>query len=1402
MGGEPTGAESVADYGFRHGPTTAQGSKNQQKAVHVAGKLHIRLNSPALGRPVLLELAAAERLSGLRLASVLARRWPGIFWHLSGKELKDVPWLPLSGRILLSDSPVGPEPHRHHRSDGHDPAVLVVMRGPDPGGALPLRRGVYALGRGEVDLPIGDLGLSRRHALLRVTDTSIVLSDEGSSNGVWFAQTPILERRLLIGDSFSAGGSDFAVLPARGLSPGPVQWPLEPVPLAEDEPSSRLAMLLIGALAPLGLGLGLFLMTRSVFFLAFSAISLLTGGLPALLVLRAKTRFRRAWAQATAADAKRREDLAPPLGAVAAGLAGGGIVDRDGFPALVIGHGRLAAWLCSGSGAGPPAPGLAHGKSRATTGPNNRRRRRTKAFANFRATRTDAGNADPSNLGILQDSPIPLLLHAGAIVWFPGLESGWGPVLRGVLVRWLPLLAAGTLEVVVLGPAGFLPAEFAMLPGVRVLPADATLPSTNTPRIVLCTGVRGAQHTQPVPPATTDADPTVWLHCGGSAPVASAEAHVDCRAGRLVLQPSGREHNPWLWPAPPARGIAGGRAPGSPGQASPRGSGSAENSGPGPLQEGDLPESSLPVELEGIGFDTLARAIRRLVPMDAAGFDPVNEATSATPTGVAHRTGALIGDTAEGPLHLDLDADGPHLMVAGTTGSGKSELLRSLVLGLAAGTGPDALAFMLVDFKGGATLAPLCGLPHVQDFVSDLDAAAGERILDLLGHELHRREAFLAQHATTDHRDYLRSRTATDPPLPKLVVLIDEFRVFATELPEALERVIHIATVGRSLGIHLVLSTQRPAGTISAPLRANIGSVIALRTIGESESNDLIGSAAAARLDASTPGLAYFRRGGGPPVKFRARVNARPSVPPRLRGFGPCLDEVLFDEEVHTSPAGAASNAAVDEAPGQTVPGSELTAQVESIRERHRNVEPAPNPFSAALPRYLPAIPRSVLRQVPGHQGVVGMLDRPHLPQAGPLVFNPQATSRLMVCGLPGSGIERVPELLVHAVNRGSFGMPSLVLDGNGTLGALRGHPAVSGYLSPGDAWRINELLLQLGDPGCGQALLMVVCGLGGWAQALEGNMFLALEAMLAGFARTAPELGRALVVCGDRDLTSSRAASLCETRWYFPRGAGPEVLMGWPQLRKVASHVGRGVLLDPEGPSRGTEFQLLDGAVSMPMPVGQVPETWLRSLPLPEVLSSSDLETAASGQAQGCRGAAVSPSSLSVGVCGPDNRPFIWSPGPCGLVIGHEGAGKRTLMEHLAGSIGSGHRHTVHLGLDDELPAHADEFLKLHPLAERVLMDRADLRVAQASRAAEVLLAARIQVILSAEPSARLLFELGLSSVVRDQRSFLVLDPQFGADADPSGFRLQAAATSVPGRAFAMDRGTIRQIQCVNRTA
>ncbi|WP_345467796.1 FtsK/SpoIIIE domain-containing protein [Paeniglutamicibacter antarcticus] len=1370
-------------------------------------KLFIRLVSTRIGHPVLLELDAAEPISGPRLAGDLARHWPRVDWFLGPLALNDVVLLPGQDRLLLCDIPAAVVSHdQPQEGPVHEPAVLVVLRGPDPGGRLALRRGTWVLGRGEADLSVGDLRLSRRHALVRVTETSITLSDERSANGVWFAKTPILERRLLFGDTFRAGDSTFGVLPPSGMATRSTAWPLEKIPIDGQEPGSRIAMMLIGALAPLGLGVGLFLMTHSVFFLAFSAISLLTGGLPALMSIRAKTVFRHAWTEATASDARRRDDLAPPLGAVAAGLGQGTSVDRNGFPAMVIGHGRLVAWLSTSSGADPPSVRLRRRPAGRLPTRAARELRRFGSPGTQPLAGTDASTriTEP---GLLPDSPIPMLLSAGSSVWFQGAETAWGPALRAVLVRWLPLLAAGTLRVVVQGPASFLPSEFAMLPGVQMLPVGATIPIDSRPTVVVLICSRG-QRGKPGMQDSASGVAAAWLYCGGPSPSGGADVLIDCAFQRILLHPAGLGCNPWLRPAP----TAGAEAKTSKLRSKARSAGNSTDSapargGPGGLNmdpTGSSPnaqERSLHVAIEGIGLSALACAVGRMLPLTDTGHsDALDAGPRSEPC-----TAIIVGDTEEGPLRLDLDADGPHILVAGTTGSGKSELLRTLVLGLAAGSGPGDLAFLLVDFKGGATLAPLRSLPHVQLFISDLDAAAGERLLELLGNELQRREAFLARCAATDHRDYIRLRKPGDPPLPKLVVLIDEFRVFATELPDALERVVHIATVGRSLGIHLVLSTQRPAGTVSAPLRANIGSVIALRTIGEAESIDLVGRADASRLDAATPGMAFIRRGGGPLVKFRARVNSRPSVPAVLRAYGENLGEMLFCEALGV--AGLESRIEDPEpstAPLPVDPKEELAGIVERIINRHAGAEPAQNPFSAALPEHLTAVGRAVLRQVPPHQGVIGLLDRPRLPQASALVLDPRTTSRLLVCGLPASGIERVPELLIHAMSYGAFTLPTLLLDGNGTLAKLHGHPAVAGYFGPGDIWGINELLLQLSGRERIGPVLLLVCGLGGWAQVLEASVFMHLEALLTAFARTAPDLGSALVICGDRELGSSRAASLCETRWYFPRGAGPETLMGWPRMRKIPALVGRGLQLGPDEPELGTEFQLLDSPASLPLPKEEVPKTWMRSLPLPRDLSPDQLPPVlsvppAKGNLEVATDTDGAPA-LAIGLCGPDNRTFVWSPGSCGLVLGHARSGKGTLLEHLAvlGAPEAG--HTVFLAPNDELPTRIEEFLQRHPHATRVLIGRADARLAQASRSIEVLLGSGMQVVLSAEPGPRLLFELGLTSAVRDQRSFLVLDPRYGADADPSGFRLPPAAASIRGRAMVFDRGTLRQVQCVNR--
>ncbi|MFD6137456.1 FtsK/SpoIIIE domain-containing protein [Isoptericola sp. NPDC060257] len=226
-----------------------------------------------------------------------------------------------------------------------------------------------------------------------------------------------------------------------------------------------------------------------------------------------------------------------------------------------------------------------------------------------------------------------------------------------------------------------------------------------------------------------------------------------------------------------------------------------------------------------------------------------------------------LGRDARGlPVTFDLVADGPHLLVAGTTGAGKSELLQSLVLGLAAQRSPRDLALALVDFKGGASFGACGRLPHVVGQVTDLDPGLAGRALAGLRAELRRREHVLARHGSAD-------LAALPPGLPdappRLVVVVDEFRALADDLPDFLPGLLRVAAQGRSLGVHLVLATQRPAGAVSADVRANVSARLALRVVDAADSLDVVETPAAARIVPGTPGRAVLRRGSEPPVALQ-----------------------------------------------------------------------------------------------------------------------------------------------------------------------------------------------------------------------------------------------------------------------------------------------------------------------------------------------------------------------------------------------------------------------------------------------------------------------------------------------------------------------------------------------------
>lgn len=243
----------------------------------------------------------------------------------------------------------------------------------------------------------------------------------------------------------------------------------------------------------------------------------------------------------------------------------------------------------------------------------------------------------------------------------------------------------------------------------------------------------------------------------------------------------------------------------------------------------------------------------------------------------------VVGHAGDEPFVLDLRADGPHALVGGTTGAGKSEFLQGWVLGLAHTYSPDRVTFLFVDYKGGAAFAGCTRLPHCVGLVTDLSPHYVRRALVSLRAELHHRERLLKEKGA---KDLITLERQGDPDCPpSLIIVVDEFAALATEVPEFVDGVVDIAQRGRSLGLHLILATQRPAGVIRDNLRANTNLRVALRMADESESLDVLGDKQAAFFPPSVPGRAAAKTGPGRIRQFQssypgARTSDVPSAPP------------------------------------------------------------------------------------------------------------------------------------------------------------------------------------------------------------------------------------------------------------------------------------------------------------------------------------------------------------------------------------------------------------------------------------------------------------------------------------------------------------------------------------------
>ncbi len=276
---------------------------------------------------------------------------------------------------------------------------------------------------------------------------------------------------------------------------------------------------------------------------------------------------------------------------------------------------------------------------------------------------------------------------------------------------------------------------------------------------------------------------------------------------------------------------------------------------------------------------------------DVHSFDPAT-AWRQRPARDRLRVPIGLGDGGS-VIYLDIKESaqqgmGPHGLVIGATGSGKSEFLRTLVLGLAMTHSPEQLNMVLVDFKGGATFAGMSEMPHVSAVITNLaqELTLVDRMQDALSGEMVRRQELLREAGNyASVRDYEKARAAGEPlePLPSLFIVVDEFSEMLTAKPEFIDLFVAIGRLGRSLGLHLLLASQRLEEGRLRGLESHLSYRVGLRTFSAAESRGVLGVPDAYELP-PVPGLGFLKPDQSTLLRFKAAyVSGPPTSRARVR---------------------------------------------------------------------------------------------------------------------------------------------------------------------------------------------------------------------------------------------------------------------------------------------------------------------------------------------------------------------------------------------------------------------------------------------------------------------------------------------------------------------------------------
>lgn len=437
----------------------------------------------------------------------------------------------------------------------------------------------------------------------------------------------------------------------------------------------------------------------------------------------------------------------------------------------------------------------------------------------------------------------------------------------------------------------------------------------------------------------------------------------------------------------------------------------------------------------------------------------------AVPIGVRANGEAFLFDIHE-------KKHGPHGMVAGMTGSGKSEMVQSWILSMALKFSPRDAAFVLIDFKGTGLLLPFQKLPHLAGTISDLDSKI-QRNLIALENELSRRKELLDRYGVNNINNYLRlyQQGKTEEPLPFLFVIIDEFAEFKVQFPEFMTVVDRIFAIGRTLGVFTILLTQKPSGVVDDKMNANTRFRWCLKVASSADSKEMLHHADAAKI--TVPGRAYVQVGEDEVYEqIQSYYSGAPYMPD-------VQDKSVVGQRVSVVNRQGRRTCYEDEAADKAINGgeSEISEIVEYLASVVENGE-----YREADKIWMPKLPGEIFleeiaedfgfqdtgwgeERPEGLKPVAGMLDAPAMQKQYPLKFDFTGEGHISIFGAPGTGKTTmlqsvVMSLMLHYTPE----EVNLYLAdfGGWSLGIFKDFPHVGGVVYDNDEIRLCKLVQMI----------------------------------------------------------------------------------------------------------------------------------------------------------------------------------------------------------------------------------------------------------------------------------------------------------------------------------------------------